>query len=173
MSDPAKKQKDAKFEKQENAALERIEELDEADKLHTLMLNARRMGSEKVAEAAFRKRIEVLAGDDHDSAVAMDFWRSIHTLEAALTEERGKTIRLTRTRQKLTRAGAVKTLADLAVAPKPSEGFALLMDRDLSDLTAESVVLRHPEEFDEKTRDAAAARLAEYTTGTTEGTTNG
>lgn len=163
MSDSVKKtdeKKDAKFEQQENAALERIEDLDEADKLHTLMLNARRMGSERVAEAAFDRRIDVLTGDEHGDPVTEDFWRSIHTIEAVLTERNGKATRLTPTRQKLTRAGTVKTLADIALKAKVSDGSELLIANDRVDATAEAVILRHPDEFDEKTRDAATARLA-------------
>ena len=177
MSDPAKKQADAKFEKQEEAALERIEELEEADKLHILMLNARRMGSERVAEAAFRKRIDVLTGEEHDDPLTEDFWRSIHTIEAVLTEKNGKSTRLTPTRQKLTRAGTVKTLSDIAVKAKISDGSELLLANDMADRTAEAVVLRHPDAFDEKTRDAATARLAEAESArapeTMEGTTDG
>jgi len=182
VKNPAGK-KDAKFEQQEIAALARIEELDEADKLHTLMLNARRMGSERVAEAAFDRRIDVLTGDEHDDPVTEDFWRSIHTIEAVLTEKNGKATRLTPTRQKLTRAGTVKTLADIAVKTKTSDGSELLLANDRADATAEAVILRHPDEFDEKTRDAATARLEaaeleratepDATPGTTEGTTDG
>jgi len=177
MSDPAKKQADAKFEKQEEAALERIEELEEADKLHILMLNARRMGSERVAEAAFRKRIDVLTGEEHDDPLTEDFWRSIHTIEAVLTEKNGKSTRLTPTRQKLTRAGTVKTLSDIAVKAKASDGSELLFANDMADRTAEAVILRHPDAFDEKTRDAATARLAEAESardaGATEEVTDG
>ena len=151
---------DEKFRQQEEIALARIEELNDADLLQKLMNNATRMGSERVAVAAFRKRVSVLSGEDHESPVAFDFWRSIHTLEAALTEERGKTTRLARTRQKLTRSGVIKTLSDLATNAKPSEGFDLLIARDMGDLTAEAVILRHPQEFDEATKTAAAERLA-------------
>ncbi len=150
---------DRKFEEQEQAALVRIETLDDADKLKNLMNNAKRMGSETVFDAAFRRRVAVLSGDDHDTPIAFDFWRSIHTLESALSDERGKATRLTRTRQKLARAGVQKTLADLAVAPKPSEGFDLLIERNLSDLTAEAVILRFPEEFEKDIRIAAEQRL--------------
>jgi len=151
---------DEKFRRQEETALARIEEMDDPDRLETLIENARGMGSERVAVAAFRKRVAVLSGEDHETPVAFDFWRSIHTLEAALTEERGKKTRLARTRLKLTRSGVIETLSDLANTAKPSEGFDLLIARDMGDLTAEAVILRHPQDFDEATRTAAAERLA-------------
>lgn len=44
-------------------------------------------------------------------------------LEQALTEEAGKTKRLSRTRQKLDRVGVRKLLADLSLKPQPSLGF--------------------------------------------------
>jgi hypothetical protein len=90
---------------------------------------------------------------------ALDFWKSITALENELSEEWGQTIRLSRTRQKIARVGVEKTLSDLALQPRPSEGFNLLEARGMLDLSAESVVLRYPERFETEVSQAARLRL--------------
>jgi len=154
------KSEEAIFLRKEEAALARIAESEDPKKLEVLIVNAKRLGSARVADAAFRKRASLLS-EGEPGSVEYDFWRSIHTLEGALTDERGKTTRLARTRQKLGRAGVVKTLADLSLAKTASEGFVLLKDRDLLDLSAEAVILRHRKHFEDDAIDAASNRLAE------------
>ncbi len=132
-------------------------------KLRNWIANARRSGAEEVEAAARRRLIEIRAFgeiDAPDDAMVLDFWKSITALEQELSEERGKTIRLSRTRQKIARVGVEKTLADLALQPRPSEGYHLLRERGMLDLSAEAVVLRFPERFDQEVLDAAARRLA-------------
>ncbi len=135
-----------------------IETSEDADQLRQFMENAKRMEAPAVYEAAFRRLVEILP-NEADEPIAQDFWRSIHALEQRLREERGKTVRLTRTRQKLDRAGAVKTLSDLALSATPSEGFEMLIERDMADLTAEAVILRHEAEFEAEVVTAARERL--------------
>lgn len=94
-----------------------------------------------------------------EGAVAQDAWRSIHSLEEALTDERGKTTRLARTRQKMARACVRKMVADAAQSAKPSESFRLLVAGDFNDLHFESDILRHLEDFDETTKAAAHRRF--------------
>ncbi len=123
------------------------------------MENARRLEADDVYEAAFRRLAEILP-EDAPEPIARDFWRSIHALEERLREERGKTVRLSRTRRKIDRVGVEKTLADLALSSTPSDGFDMLLERGMADLTAEAVVLRHQEQFEEEVVAAAKDRLA-------------
>lgn len=141
------------------AALERVETADDPAALSAMMANAARLGAPAVRDAAFRRYVLVSA-EGEPGTVAHDFWSAIHALEKTLSEERGKTTRLSRTRQKLARDGAVKTVSDLATAAQPSEGFAMLVDRGMDDLTAEAVALRHAADFAPEVLDAARARLA-------------
>ena len=69
------------------------------------------------------------------------------------------TIRLARTRQKIARVGEWQTVHDL-VNGKTSEGFDMLIERRMPELTFEAVALRHTDRFDEATRRAAERRLA-------------
>ncbi len=147
------------------AALARVEEMDDPEKLRNLMANAGRMGVAPVEEAAFRRLAlvqTVAQTEDADIApdsIEYDLWQTIFAHEQLLREERGKAVRLTKTRTRLTKSGAVKALETFADATADQAGFDTLMARGWSDLTGEAVILRHPDVFDDATRDAAAARL--------------
>lgn len=129
-------------------------------KLRNWIDNARRKGVKEVEDAAINRLIEVEALKNHDNPdeLELDFWKSIIALEFVLSQERGKTTRLSRTRQKIARVGIRKTLADLALSAEPSEGYFLLRDRGMLEMSAEAVVLRHPEQFDAETIAAAQKR---------------
>lgn len=140
-----------------------IQACSDVAKLENWISNAEREGAADVADAARRRRIEVEAStrvDDSNDPLVLDFWKSITALEFALSEERGKTIRLSRTRQKIARVGVQKTLADLTLKSTPSDGYYLLRDREMLDLSAEAVVLRFQDRFDGDVIDAARNRLA-------------
>ena len=96
----------------------------------------------------------------------------MRALEEALTQEAGKTRRLSRTRQKLKRAGVRQTLADLALKPQPSIGFLKLIEFGMADMSAESLILKYRTEFTPEVINAAQDRLKEYGIATTDGTLN-
>ena len=145
----------------DTSAIGRIAAMDDPDKLRNLMANADRMGAASVSEAALRRLADVqIDADAHArGSVGHDFMTTINAYETVLRQDRGKAVRLTPTRQKVTRVGAVKALAGFAEATKDMRGFELLLERGLPDMTGEAVILRHPGDFDEATRDAAATRL--------------
>lgn len=140
------------------AALRAIAESTDPAQLRRFMENARRMGAEPVRAAAFERLVSILPGEAPDP-VSRDFWRMIHAFEELLSEERGRTTRLSRTRQKVQRVGVAKTLEDFALTREATDGFRMLMDRGLPHLTGEAVILRHPDAFHETVVQAAAARL--------------
>ena len=127
-------------------------------KLRQLIKNARAQKNAMVEGAAFRRLI-ALVPSAAPGSVEHDFWQTIHAFEEALTEERGRTTRLARTRQKVQRVGVVRTLMDWALSVKETEGFAMLLERKMPELTGEAIVLRHPAHFDDDVRAAARARL--------------
>ncbi|CUH39712.1 hypothetical protein JSE7799_02440 [Jannaschia seosinensis] len=159
---PAKPVRAASTEKEiaarDAAALARIEAMDDPDKLRNLMANAERMGVMPVRNAAFR-RLALIQTPGDPGSVAHEFWQTIHAFEQLLREERGKAVRLTRIRQKIARVGEVRALADFASATEETQGFETLMARDLPEMTGEAIILRHPDDFDAPTCDAARARL--------------
>ena len=135
-----------------------ISETKDAEKLKGLIANAKRLGEKAVEEAAFKKLIEILPSEK-PGTVEHDFWKTIHAFELALTEERGKTTRLSRTRQKVTRVGEIKTLNDWALSKNKTEGFEMLLERGMPELTGEAIVLRHPSVFGDATRQNARSKL--------------
>lgn len=107
-----------------------------------------------------RVTAKLLPPDLRSDSFETDVWRSIHELEAALRLEGRKGATLGRTRLKISREREQKTVADL-LKGKPSRGFGLLVERGLIERTFEAVALRHPELFDKRMLETAAARLKE------------
>lgn len=126
--------------------------------LRRIHVNARANGEAAVAEAAFRRLISLVPAA-RPGTLEHDFWAMVNAFEFILTEEAGKTTRLSRTRQKVARDGVPRTLSDWATAPAETEGFRMLMGRALPELTGEAIVLRHPEAFGAEVVAAARARL--------------
>ncbi|MCE6967626.1 hypothetical protein [Cereibacter sphaeroides] len=130
----------------------------DADQLRRFRENAQRMGVTAVADAAFRRLIEVHP-DQAPGSIEHDFWMTIHAFEEVLRDERGKTVRLSRTRQKIGRVGVKQTLVDFATSKAPTDGFNMLIERGLPELTGEALVLKHSESFDPEVQSAARQRL--------------
>lgn len=131
------------------------------DKLRNWMANARRIGREDVYREAFRQLCRV-EGRNIDDPLESEFAIVMRALEEALTEESGRTKRLNRTRQKLGRVGVRRTLADLALKPKPSTGFMKLIEFKMADMSAEALIIKYKDEFDVDVVAAARRRLEEY-----------
>ena len=141
-------------------ALARIANRTSPNELRQIAKNARAKGEEEVRLAAQRRLYEVLPSEQ-PGTLEYDVWQSIYALEGELSDERGKTVRLSRTRQKITRDKEAKTVADLIMG-SPSEGYRMLIDRDMEDLTFEAVALRHPDRFEQRVLDAARDRLSAF-----------
>ena len=140
-------------------ALELIVRCADPKKLRQIAANAHRNGEEEVRRTAMLRLYEVLPSEKQGT-LEYDVWQSIYALEGELSYERGKTTRLTRTRQKIVRDGEQTTVADLVLG-KVSEGFRMLVDRNLPELTFEAVALKHTDRFDERVLAAAGQRLSE------------
>jgi hypothetical protein len=138
--------------------LDYIARSEDAEGLRNLIGRAKEMDAPEVAEAAFRKLVSL--GIDYPvGSVEHDFWQTIQAFEAVLKEERGKTIRLARTRQKVARVGVRQTLADWAEVTTSTDGYDMLLQRGMAELTGEAIVLRHASEFPNHIVDAARDRL--------------
>jgi hypothetical protein len=135
-----------------------IAQCDEPDKLRELIKNARTRKQHDVADTAFKRLVSIVPSCE-PGTVAYDLWRTVYAFEHLLTEERGRTTRLARTRQKIARVGEVQTLADWATSSNETDGFRMLLERELPELTGEAIVLRHATEFPPNVVEAAKRRL--------------
>jgi hypothetical protein len=140
-------------------SLDYIASCADPEKLRQIAANAQRQGNEEVREVARLRLYEVLPAEK-PGTLEHDVWRSIHALEDTLSDERDKTTRLARTRQKIKRDGEVRTAADL-IMKRASDGFYMLIERNLPTLTFEAVALRHPDRFESAVLEAALVRLQE------------
>lgn len=147
----------AKEEDLTHRALERIAKCNDPRELRKIADNAKAAENEVVKEAALRK-LYAVRPDAKPGTLEHDVWQSIFALEGSLTEERGKTTLLSRTRQKIQRDREQLTVADLVMKPA-SDGYGMLLDRGWPELTFEAVALRHPDRFESEVLDAARARL--------------
>lgn len=140
-------------------ALAFIDKCDDPDKLAQVATNAADQGDSELEMVALLKLYSILPKFDLET-VEHNVWQSIYALEGELKRERGKTVLLSRTRQKIARDGELKTVSDL-IAGEASKGFAMLIERGMPQRTFEALTLRHPAEFDDETRKHAAERLAD------------
>ncbi|MEP4380326.1 MAG: hypothetical protein ABJ215_00245 [Alphaproteobacteria bacterium] len=138
--------------------LKHIQSTSDQKSLKTIIKNAREQGAAEVEEAAFRKLISIVP-EAEPGTVEHDFWTTVHAFEFALSEERGRTTKLTRTRQKVTRVGVMDTLEDWAFG-KQTTGFDMLVERGMPELTGEAIVVRHSSKFSDEVVAAARQRLA-------------
>jgi hypothetical protein len=134
-----------------------IARCDDPVALKEMLSKARQQGVVELEKAAFEKLISIVPGET-PGTLEHDFWKMVHAFETIRTQENGTTL-LSRTRQKVARVGVLQTLTEWALDDRITEGFRMLMERNLPELTGEAIVLRHPERFDPNVVAAASARL--------------
>jgi hypothetical protein len=105
--------------------------------LRNLMANAKRLNRNDIWQEAFR-RLCALDGVDQTDPLHRDFYETLAAYEVLLTEKNGRKTRASRTRQKLKNKGVVQCLEDWAVGSAPTEGFELLVENGMVELTGES-----------------------------------
>lgn len=129
--------------------------------VRNLMDNARRLGqADLVLEC--QVRLAQIEGTKYSSQIEREFWTAVRAVEEIKTATKGKTIRLTRTRQKVDRVGVLKCLEDWALSPNVTDGFNTLVAGGKASLTGEAIVLRHAANFDPDSVKRARSKLLEY-----------
>ena len=130
-----------------------------ASELRSLMDNAKRLGRQDVWNDAFR-RLCHLQGLDQSDPLHCAFYQTLAAYEQLLTEKNGRNTPASRTRQKLRNKGVVQCLEDWAVSRVPTDGYNLLIQQGMPELTGEYIVLRYPNRFSERAQVAARDRLS-------------
>lgn len=130
----------------------------DAKKLRQIAKNAEEKGVHELARAARLKLYSILPGEE-PGTIEYAVWQSIFALEDVLKQERGKTIMLSRTRQKIGREGVTQCVADLVLG-SASEGYRMLSERGMLELSFEAIVLEFSEKFGLPVIEAAQKRLA-------------
>lgn len=138
---------------------EKISRIDDPQALKNLKDNARRLGRDDIYWLAFR-RLSELEGMQFDDPMERAFHDVLNAYEQLLTEKNGRTTSASRTRQKLKNKGVRQCLIDWTMG-QPTDGFRLLVDKGLVELTAEYLVIRFAERFPSDAVEAARKRLQE------------
>ena len=141
--------------------LNNIDKCDDPVKLRQFMKNAQERDAFDVYDAAFQRLISIQPSAQ-PGTIAFDVWRTVYAFEELLKEERGKTVRLSRTRQKIQRDGEVKTVVDLTLKAEPSDGFLTLKDRGILELSFEALVVARSKHFPTNVVNAARSRLQRH-----------
>ena len=136
----------ARIKARDDAALGRVAEMDDPDKLRALMANARRLEVPEVYDAAFR-RLAVVQGEGEEGSAERDMWSAINAIEEIKRIEAGRTVRLSYLRRDIAKLGMVPAMDKLVSKPGASERFEELIGQGHPGLTAEAVVLRHAGRF--------------------------
>ena len=137
----------------------KIEQMADRDALRNLMENAKRLERDDIYWLAF-KRLCSLEGMAYDDPLERDFYDVLNAYEELLTEKHGRTTKASRTRQKLKNKGVEQCLIDWALGDL-TDGFKLLVEKGLPELTAEYLVVKHATRFPEVAVKAARERLAQ------------
>jgi hypothetical protein len=122
------------------------------------MENAKQRQRMDIYWQAFRRLCEV-NGLNQDDPLERDFYSTLTAYEELLSDKNGRTTKAARTRQKLQRTGVVRCLEDWAMSNTPTDGFKLLIDAGLVELTGEYLVLKYPVQFSPQARERARRRL--------------
>jgi hypothetical protein len=135
-----------------------ISEYTDQAALRNLMHNAKRLKRDDIWQQAFRRLCE-LEGLDQADPLHRDFFATLRAYEELLTQKNGRTTRASRTRQKLRNKGVIQCLEDWATSSAPTEGFDLLVNSGMPELTGEHLVIKYADRFSQDAVAAAKARL--------------
>lgn len=127
-------------------------------KLNNFIKNAERKNVAVVRDAAIRQ-LASLIPDYKPGTLEYDFWKVLRTYELVLKEGGKDHVRLYKTREKVESQGVEKTLSDWTNLQLHQTVFETLLKRNMGDLTAESIIFKYSNKFDQEIVDAAQGRL--------------
>jgi hypothetical protein len=138
-----------------------LKSIQNPDDVRRVMDRLKAKGHDDSYWEAFRWCCE-LQGKSIDDPLERDFEIVLGAYEELLTIKNGKKTAASRTRQKLQRKSVIQCLEDWATAKTETQGFTLLIENRMPELTAEYLVLKYPDRFSAVAVSAAKARLREH-----------
>ena len=126
--------------------------------LRNLLENASKKGDATLVLDC-QVRLAEIEGAKYSSQLEREFWTAVRAAEELKSADKGKTVRLTRTRQKADRVGIRQCLIDWSVSSGTTDGFKTLVAGGKAELTGEAIVIRHADEFEESVVTAAKDKL--------------
>lgn len=139
---------------------ERITRLKTSRDARTFAKNARERGHADLEAQALQRARELQAiQDGHTSPAQQAIATALYAYEEEQSRIKGKTFRANRTRQMITNRGALEAAERMVLSRKPSQGYEVLEEAGLQELSFEAIIVRFPDEFSERAVKAAQARL--------------
>jgi len=139
---------------------ERIARLKTPRDARTFAKNARERGRPDLeTEALDHARALQAIQDGHTSPAQLAIATALYAYEEARSQLKGRTFRANRTRQMITNRGALEAAERMVLSRKPSQGYEVLEEAGLQELSFEAIIVRFPDEFSEHAIQATQARL--------------
>ena len=113
-----------------------------------------------LAQEARRRAVELRAiSFGSTKEVELELLKALYAYEEVLTEKNKKTTRASRTWQMIKKYGIISTAERAVNRPIEPNGYKVLVQMGMQDLTFESVIVRHPDSFNEEVVIRAQERL--------------
>lgn len=116
-------------------------------------------GKSSEVERAALRRLAAISPQAAVGTVEHACWTMVHAVEELRRLAGRKAVRMNRMRRKIQDDGEVAALA--YCASKRTDGFEEVLAYGAPELTAEAIVLRFPDIFDERVRSIARSRLVD------------
>ena len=143
---------------------ERVARLNTPEECEQFALNVANSHPE-LAQAARRRAVELRAAlHAATSAAEREALQAVYAYERVLCEQRGKTVRATRTWQMIERHGIITAVERAVNRKNVTAGYKALVEMGMQDLAFEAVVCRHPTLFSSEALKRSQERLKEWDT---------
>lgn len=113
-----------------------------------------------MAQEARRRAVELRAiSFGSTKEVELELLKALYAYEEVLTEKNKRTTRASRTWQMIKKYGILRAAEKAVDRPIEPNGYKVLVQMGMQDLTFESVIVRHPDSFNEEVVLRAQERL--------------
>ena len=148
----------------EERAVYDVSNLKTPEECRTVMERAQARGLEDVYKLVFRRYCDLVgsAYDDPFDPLIREFHETLAAYEQLLTEKNGRTTKASRARQKVANKGVHQSLIEWTLEKVETDGFKLLIEKDLPQYTGEYLVVKYANRFTPDVVQLAKARLEKY-----------